>query len=393
MVMESNHSVISNYSVIESNYSSKVNAVESTCHSVNRSGDPFKQFFYSGYNYYILIVGIPIVVLMGVLGNLSLLYVFCRIKRMRNITNFYLANLAIADVGVLMAASVQYFGSYLYSAPFDVSQIGYTFRTPIGCALPHWLNYAFYFASVWFVTVVATERFLAVNWPLKHRMVKGKRRALRLVFAVWFISFSIASLAGNYAGIQEFCLDGPSGGVLGDNMPRYISQCVALCAKCNLILWTFDTCLFFAALVGTTVMYTVIIYTLSKHTDLLESGNNHSCASARRKKKNRDLIAKMLIISAIVFFICLSPYMIINIIDIRGITIKSDIKKAINWLARAAYLTNSTCNPYIYNGVNRQYRRAFCEAFGLRKREPKNLSRTGTLVVSHRKKGNHTAHV
>ena len=380
------------YRDVESNYSSKVNTMESTCLFVNRSGDPLKQFFYSGYNYYILMVGIPIVVLMGVLGNISLLYVFCRIKRMRNITNFYLANLAIADVGVLMAASVQYFGSYMHSAPFDVSQIGYTFQTRAGCALPNWLNYAFYFASVWFVTVVATERFLAVNWPLKHRMVQGKRRASRLVFGVWFISFSIASLAGNLAGIQVFCLDGPSGGVLGD-MPRFISKCVALCAKCDLILWTFDTCLFFAALVGTTVMYAIIIYTLSKHTDLLEPGNDLSCERLRRKKKNRDQIAKMLIISAIIFFICLSPFMIINIIDIRGITIKSDIKKAVNWLARAAYLTNSTCNPYIYNGVNRQYRRAFCEAFGLRKKKPKDLSRTCTLLLSNRKRGNNVTHV
>ena len=45
---------------------------------------------------------------------------------------------------------------------------------------------------------------------------------------------------------------------------------------------------------------------------------------------------------------------------IRG---KSDIKKGKDWLARTAYLINSTCNPYIY-GVNRQYRRVFYEAFG-----------------------------
>ena len=329
---------------------------------------------------------------MGVLGNISLLYVFCRIKRMRSITNFYLANLAIADVGVLMAASVQYFGSYMHSAPFDVSEIGYTFQTPLGCALPNLLNYAFYFASIWFVTVVATERFLTVKWPLKHRMVQGKRRAFRLIFAVWFASFSVASLAGNLAGIQVICLDGPSGGVLGD-MPRNIFRCFALCAKCEFILWIFDTSLFFAALVGNSVMYGIIIYTLSKHTDLIGTENNLSRTSVRKKKKNRDQIAKMLIINAIVFFICLLPFIIINVINIRGTTINNELRKGLDWLARAAYLTNSTCNPYIYNGVNHHYRRAFCEAFGFRKRKYKGLSRTGTVGLSNRKRGSNETHV
>ena len=376
------------YGGTDSNYAINFSAMETTCYFANSSDDSLQQYFYSGYNYYIVTIGIPVVVFMGVLGNISLLYVFCRIKRMRNITNFYLANLAIADVGVHIAASLQYFGSYIHSAPFDVSEIGYTFQTPVGCALPNLLNYAFYFASIWFVTVVATERFLAVNWPLKHRMIQGKRRALRLVFAVWLTSFSIASLAGNLAGIQVICLDGPSGGVLGD-MPRNISQCVSLCPKCDLILWMFDTSLFFAALVGNSVMYGIIIYTLSKHT---VTENNLSRVSVLKKKKNRDQIAKMLIINAIVFFICLSPFMIINIVNIWGITIKTDVKKGIDWLARAAYLMNSTCNSYIYNGVNQQYRRAFCQAFGFGKK-PKGLSRANALVLLNQKKKSNMTHV
>ena len=369
------------YGDLDSNYAINFSAEELTCYfEANSSDENLKQYFYSGYNYYIVTVGIPVVVFMGVLGNISLLYVFCRIKRMRNITNFYLANLAIADVGVLLAASVQYLGSYLYSAPFDVSEIGYTFQTPLGCALPNLLNYAFYFASIWFVTVVATERFLAVTWPLKHRMVRGKRRTLRLVGGVWFLSFSIASLAGNLAGIQVICLDGPSGSILGD-MPRNIFRCVSLCVNCDLILWIFDTCLFFAALVGNSVMYVIIIYTLSKHTDLIGTENNRSL---RKKKRNRDQIAKMLIISAIVFFVCLSPFMIINIVNIGGIPIKTDVKKGVDWLARAAYLMNSTCNPYIYNGVNYQYRRAFCEAFGFSKKKYEKLYRANALRKSNK---------
>ena len=377
----------------DTNYSSDFTPMELSCYiKVNSSDDNLQQYFYSGYNYNIVIIGIPVVVLMGVLGNISLLYVFCRIKRMRNITNFYLANLAIADVGVLMAASVQYFGSYMHSAPFDVSEIGYTFQTPLGCALPNLLNYGFYFASIWFVTVVATERFRTVRWPLRHRVIQGKRRALRLVVGVWLISFSMASLAGNLAGIQVICIDGPSGGVLGD-MPRNIFRCVALCAKCDLILWILDTCLFFTALVGNSVMYGIIICTLSKHTDLTGTENNLSRLSIRKKKRNRDQIAKMLIINAVVFFVCLLPFIIINVINIRGTTINNELRKGIDWLARAAYLTNSTCNPYIYNGVNLQYRRAFLEAFGLRKRKYAGLSRTETSKSSKKKRGSNETHV
>ena len=264
----------------------------------NNTDSGLAEHFYKDYNRRIITIVIPIVVALGLLGNISFLFVICRLKCMRNMTNFYLANLAIADVCVLSAASIQYFWSYSYSAPLDISLIGYTFKTPFGCSLPNVLNYSCYFASIWFITLVAMERYLAICHPLKHIMIRGKGRAIRLVAMAWLLSFSMGVFSAPYAGIEVVCLYGPSGGPFGD-MPRKISRCTALCPACEVILWLIDTTQFFIALACNSFMYWRIIYTLNK---VVTGSNQLSQESTRtRNQENRDNVARMLSINALVF--------------------------------------------------------------------------------------------
>ena len=339
--------------------------LDSDCTYTFLSTDPYLiSHFYQDYNRLIITIVIPIVVIFGFVGNVSFLLVPCRLKDMRTMTNFYLSNLAIADIGVLSAASVQYFWSYSYSAPLDVNLIGYTFQTPFGCLMPNLFNYTCYFASVWFITLVASERYLAICHPLKQIVISGKRRATRLVISVWLISILMASFSTSYAGLDTICIYGPSTGVFGD-LPKKITRCTSLAIGdwCEYVLWIIDTVQFFVALICNVIMYARIIYTLSKTI----KSNEHLSLEERTRKRNldnRDNVAKMLLINALVFFFCLSPFIIINIQNISGQNLlPANLGIGLSWIGRLAYLLNSAVNPYIFSGVNRKYRQAFKRVF------------------------------
>ncbi len=340
-------------------------SIDSDCTLNFLSNDPLLvSHFYQDHNRRLITIVIPIVVILGLFGNMSFLLVVCRLRDMRNMTNFYLSNLAMADIGVLGAASLQYFLSYSHSAPLDITLIGYTFQTPFGCLMPNLLNYWCYFASIWFITLVASERYLAICHPLKQMVITSKKRALRLVMSAWLFSLAMALFSTCYAAIEIICIDGPSGGPLGD-LPRKIYQCTTLKSAvwCDYVLWSIDTIQFFTALICNTVMYARIIYTLTK--TIKENQSLSQEESTRiRNLENRDNVARMLIINALVFFFCLSPFIIINLHNLSGQKLLSENSRhALMWIARLAYLLNSAVDPYIFSGVNRKYRQAFKRTF------------------------------
>ena len=336
--------------------------VDQSCtFSFNNTNPELMDHFLVEYNLRIITIVIPIVVALGLFGNITFLFVIFRLKSMRNMTNLYLANLAIADMCVLIAASIQYFSSYVYSAPLDVSLIGYTFRTPFGCSLPNLLNYSCYFASIWFITLVAMERYLAICHPLKHIVIRSKGRAFRLILLAWLLSLTMGVFSAPYAGIENICLYGPSNGPLG-NMPRKISRCTSLCSTCDFVLWAIDTMQFFIAMFCNTYLYGRIIYTLNK---VVTDSSHLAQESTRvRNQENRDNVAKMLSINALVFFFSLAPFMIINLNALsKENLLNSNIKNGFTWVARTAYLFNSAVDPYLFSGINRRYRQAFITAF------------------------------
>ena len=173
----------------------------------------------------------------------------------------------------------------------------------------------------------------------------------------------MGAFAANYAGIEIICIEGPEGGPLS-GLPRRISRCTSLCDTCNVFLWAVDTIQFFTALMCNTMMYGLIIYILSARTINSEQNGCTQESTRIRNQENRDSVARMLSINAIVFFLCLSPYMILNLNSLFREFLGRDFKHVFEWIAKMAYLLNSATNPYIYSGVNKRYRQAFLKVFG-----------------------------
>ncbi len=279
---------------------------------------------------------------------------------MRTITNFYLANIAVADVIFLTTASGVYFAclaksSLIEDAPFESS---------IGCTLNFLPCLTCYFGSMILVTLVTLERFYAICFPLHHRSISGKGRTVKLVIISWLISLVLgsASVTG-YGHHATYCFIWPETEEFID-IPMIKNTCTGF----SNFFWVFstgaETLPFLLTLFANIVMYAFIIKTLGKRSII----KSEATAQEMQMKRIRYQVAFMLIINGSLFFLCQAPYRIVAIenftLEITGVKFLSKrLHDSLLAFGRTLFFVNSAINPLVYNAVSSFYRQAFKEAF------------------------------
>ena len=328
---------------------------------------------YSTASWCFVLIFVPLVAVFGILCNSAFVFVVYRVKFMQTITNIYLVNLAIADAFLLVAAFSQYIGDYVISPKYDLR---FSFHTTFGCSMPNFLIYLCYYASLWTITLVSIERYLAVCHTFWHRLVSSKSRAIRMVLAVWAVSLIFASLSTPYTPIY-ICVRSDDTGMITQRIP----YCEFYCKWCAITLYFTDVFQFLTALVVNLVMYVLIVKSLTKSSFPTE--DEIQGAEQQRANQTRNTVAKMLIVNGIVFFICLFPFSIANIDSISNhfglYPFHAQFIYPIGWAGRVLFLANSATNPVIYNVTNPRYRLAFKQAFHIPEKQY-NMIHTASLA-------------
>ena len=136
---------------------------------------------------FVILIVFPVIILFGLFANLTFLWTVYRVREMRTFTNFYLANLAVSDILLIISTAFTYIYPYIFLMKTYP-------QTQIGCILSLAFVYLTYFTSIGLVTLVSLERFLAICYPLKHRMVNSKSRTITLVVLTWSIGALLAAV-------------------------------------------------------------------------------------------------------------------------------------------------------------------------------------------------------
>ena len=334
---------------------------------------------FSSYKKTFILFVVPLVVAFGLFGNAALLFVVYRVQDMRTITNFYLSNLAVSDSMLLINSAIQYIWTY-FAQPIDYG--GVSFPTGYMCAISNLWVFLFYFASVFMVILVTFERYLAICHPIAHRLVKGKSFTARMTAVAWFMSLVMSCLILDVHETSKICVDGPDSSDY-DGVSSYFITCnfETKCSWCWPALATTDFAQFVLAVIISMFMYGRIIYTLSIRSDKfysVKSSNKQNIATTMFR--NRNQIARMLILNGTVFFLCLAPFQMINLYLFlnwwAGFKIFSNEEtRYVLWCGRVATILNSAINPLLYNVSNGRYRKAFAEAFNCSKKKTCSSSR------------------
>ncbi|CAL8120948.1 unnamed protein product [Orchesella dallaii] len=119
--------------------------------------------------------------ILGIIGNLLVVYVVARSRSMWSPTNCYLVSLAIADCIVLVASVPQEIVSfYLPGSEWIWGDVG--------CVLSVFLQNLGINASSLCVAAFTVERYIAICKPFLAQAMCTLRRALKIVFCVWIFA-------------------------------------------------------------------------------------------------------------------------------------------------------------------------------------------------------------
>ncbi|XP_072020446.1 neuropeptides capa receptor-like [Amphiura filiformis] len=311
---------------------------------INFSYDDILQYLYPNVLQIFITIIIPTITVIGLVSNILFLFVVTKLPTMRTITNMYLANLAVSDCVVLICGVVQYLYSY-YNSPINV---GFAFETGIGCALAGIIGYGCYFNSVFIITLVMFDRYMAICHTFYHRKIAGKGRSIKLIASSWILSFLLSLFAAGNNSTLSICLHWE------DNESNIYPEKINFCGQPSAWL--------LLGLYGINIFFIInIILILGKRLP-------SSASDDKRATNERNQIARMLIINAIIFFLCLGPYQILNFeyayvyFTVKDLFKKGNIPLILSRIGQVTTLLNSLINPIVYGITNKRYRDAFKNA-------------------------------
>lgn len=268
-----------------------------------------------------------------VIGNLLVLISILTDKRLQNITNMFVASLAVADLLVGLITIPLY-------AVFDL-RFDDVMHNKYLC----FMRYAFVIntcgSSLSNLTFVTAERYIAIFFPLRYDSLVTPGRA-KLTIALLWSYMTIISL------LPTFGWNSWKEGMMCDFYQVFpygytLLSAFILAGLCLLL---------------TTVMYTRILSKARQHRAAMKA---HVVRFNVKERKTFKAETDSVNVMAVVFFLFVAfwlPYLTIGPLKYAS-TLPADVIEVIKNFCLSLGMSNSLVNPIVYCGMRRDFRVAF----------------------------------
>ncbi|XP_022796022.1 galanin receptor type 1-like [Stylophora pistillata] len=262
--------------------------------------------------------------IIGISGNTLVCLVVCRQQKLRTSTNFYIMNLAVADLAVTIVC-----------IPFDVAVQENGYVWPFGkflCHIIYPIMTMCTFASVGTLTAIAYNRYTAISRPM--RMQGGRKWAKVTIAAIWTLSLVFV-------------------------LPYIIvlttknSHCVENWSTLHSRLYTW-----FIFIFQYVIPLSIISLAYVKIAQQLRINRNHLTPVHRVQERDVSKVVRMLVVVVLIFAVCMLPNHILWLL--------SDFHKDFPEAGRKVYVwgeiliyANSCTNPIVYSICIEEFRVAF----------------------------------
>ncbi|CAI5654553.1 mu-type opioid receptor isoform X2 [Oreochromis niloticus] len=273
-----------------------------------------------------------IVCVVGLVGNVLVMYIIVRYTKMKTATNIYIFNLALADALVTSTLPFQSVNYLMGTWPFGDAL----------CKMVMSIDYYNMFTSIFTLTTMSIDRYVAVCHPVKALDFRTPRNAKIVNVCNWILSSAI--------GLPVMFM---------------ASTTVTLnTVDCKLNFphpaWYWDTLLKICVFIFAFIM-PVLIITVCYGLMILRLKSVRMLSGSQEKDRNLRRITRMVLVVVAVFIVCWTPIHIFVIISAL-ITIPNSTFQTITWhFCIALGYTNSSLNPILYGYLDENFKRCFRE--------------------------------
>ncbi|XP_043492653.1 neuropeptides capa receptor-like [Polistes fuscatus] len=289
-----------------------------------------------------------IIFVTGVFGNIMTCIVIKKNPTMQTATNYYLFNLAISDLLLLVLGLPNELSIFWEQYPW---QFGLYM-----CKLRAFVSEMSSYASVLTIVTFSLERYLAICHPLHLYTMSGLKRPIRFILGTWIVALIFAIPFAVYTTVNYIEYPPESG--------RY-SEDSALCAMLlhnmpKFPLYELSCIIFFLIpMVFIVVLYVRMCLRIQRNT--LGHSIEGSVHGETRQAHSRKAIVRMLIAVVIMFFVCWAPFHAQRLLYVHRTSYFHDINEWLHPLSGCLYYFSTTVNPILYNVMSVKYRTAFKE--------------------------------
>ncbi|XP_033757421.1 LOW QUALITY PROTEIN: cholecystokinin receptor type A-like [Pecten maximus] len=291
-----------------------------------------------------------VIFLTGVVGNIMVIIVVIKVRDMRTTTNYFLVNLSIADLLVLLicqpSALLEFYAK-------DRWYIGQTL-----CKAIPLLENAVIHASILTILAITTERFNAICFPLKRTLKFTARVVVKVIAVIWIVSYVTAMPFVFMTSVEDTRF-----------LRRYTMPSLSYKNRENVALWL-------------PIVYAFRFLHCTSLRSSFHVCQNHSlsyirlCINLITQKpqfiyniRTRHQVVRMLIAIVVLFFLSMFPLRVVTlwIVYAHPQNVEAlGMEGYFNLLAfvRAMVYLNSAGNPVIYSLASTKFKLAVRRVWG-----------------------------
>ncbi|KAL6422094.1 hypothetical protein ACFW04_010864 [Cataglyphis niger] len=348
----------------------------------------FYEKFNGETNYLLIILYVPVMAL-AVTANILVITVVFKYHYMRSVTNYFVVNLSVADLLVTiicMPVAVSQAVSMIWS------------HGELMCKLSSYLQGVAVAASVFTITAMSIDRYLAIRSPMAFRRVFNRKSTVLVIVTLWLVALTIFApvLRGMTLynpSTELFNITVHGSWTIGRNISPDISQlppvfyiCLEDLGPLGIRAHVFGAAYFVLvyAIPGFVVIlaYSMMGRTLCSRKPPFDCDSVEGSASSQqsfRLVRERRRIAWILLLLAVLFALCWLPYNVLRLLVDFGVI--EDWKSITDALPYCLFLghANSALNPIVYCFMTRNFRRSVSEilrrtSHSLARRKPRRKS-------------------
>ncbi|KAK7129093.1 hypothetical protein R3I94_017339 [Phoxinus phoxinus] len=281
-----------------------------------------------------VIVVYLMVCVVGLVGNCLVMYVIIRYTKMKTATNIYIFNLALADALVLATLPFQGTDVILGFWPFGLAL----------CKVVVAIDYYNMFTSVFTLTIMSVDRYVAVCHPVRSLTVRTPLRAKLINVAVWVLASAVGLPVMIMGQVEE---------------DVYGAECILNLPKPK-EHWgpVFVICVFLFSF-----LIPVVIISVCYGLMVRRLRSVRLLSGSKEKDRNLRRITYMVLSVVAAFVLCWMPVQVLALIQVLGhvdLGARESSIAAMHFCIALGY-ANSCLNPVLYAFLDENFKRCFRE--------------------------------